>query len=67
MESKGSLAKATKELLEKWAQTREIWSDAQSRELERNFFSQLEQDVRTAIGALDRMDSVIHKIRNDCE
>jgi len=67
MESKGALAKATKELFEKWSQAKEIWSDAQSRELEKNFFGQLEQDVRTAIGALDRMDSVIHKIRNDCE
>ena len=67
MESKGALSKATKELFEKWNQAKEIWTDAQSRDFEKNFLVQIEQDVRSAFSALDRMDSVIQKIRTDCE
>ena len=67
MESKGALAKGTKDLLEKWSQVKDIWTDAQSRDFEKTFLVQLEQDVRAAFGALDRMDSVIHKVRIDCE
>jgi len=67
MESKGALSKATKELFEKWNQTKEIWTDAQSRDFEKNFLAQLEQDVRSAFLALDRMDSVLLKIQTDCE
>ena len=67
MESKGALSKATKELMGKWSEVKEIWADAQSREFEKNFLEQLDQDVRAAFTALDRMETVIHKIRTDCE
>jgi len=67
MEPKGSLSKATKELLEKWNQAKEIWTDAQSRDFEKNVLTILEQDVRGAFSALDRMDAIIQKIRTDCE
>jgi hypothetical protein len=67
MESKGTLSKAAKELAARWMETREVWSDAQSKEFEKNFLALIEQDVRSALGAMDRMSTVLQKIENDCE
>jgi hypothetical protein len=67
MDSKGGLSKATKELFARWESVRDIWSDAQSREFEKTFLEPIEQDVRSALGALDHLNLVIHSIHNDCE
>jgi hypothetical protein len=67
MDSKGGLSKATKELFAKWHGVQDIWSDAQSREFEKTVLEPLEQDVRSALGALDHLNLVIQTIHNDCE
>ncbi len=67
MESKGALAKATKDLLARWRDVTGFWSDAQSQEFEKVYLFQIEQDVRSALGALDRMNQVLQKIESDCE
>jgi hypothetical protein len=67
MESKGTLSKAAKVLFARWTEVKGVWSDAQSQEFEKNFLVQIEQDVRSALGALDRMEQVLQKIENDCE
>jgi hypothetical protein len=67
MESKGALSKAAKELFGRWNDVKDVWSDAQSHEFEKVYISQIEQDVRGALGAMDRMSQVLQKIENDCE
>ena len=67
MESKGALSKSTKELFARWEDVKGVWSDAQSKEFEKVYLSQIEQDVRSALGAMDRMSHVLQKIENDCE
>jgi hypothetical protein len=66
MDSKGTLSRAAKDLFARWNRVREVWSDAQSQEFEKVFLSLIEQDVRSAVGAMDQMDQVIQKIESDC-
>ena len=67
MESKGALSKAAKDLFARWNDVKSIWSDAQSNEFEKTYIAQIEQDVRSALSAMDRMNQVLQKIENDCE
>ncbi|HVS71531.1 MAG TPA: hypothetical protein VHQ47_09780 [Phycisphaerae bacterium] len=67
VESKAALTQATKELFARWRDVQNVWSDAQSQEFEKVYLLQLEQDVRSAVQALDHMDQVLNRIENDCE
>jgi hypothetical protein len=67
IESKGSLSKAAKELYARWEDVKTVWSDAQSNHFEKNFLVPLEQDLRSAISALEQMDQALQKMRSDCE
>jgi hypothetical protein len=66
IDSKGGLSKATKELFARWADVRETWTDAQSREFEKTFLEPLEQDVRSALSALDHLHLTLQSIHSDC-
>jgi hypothetical protein len=67
IESSGALSKAAKDLFARWAEVQAVWSDAQSREFEKVYLDPIEQDVRSALGALDHMNQVLQRIENDCE
>ncbi|HVX86709.1 MAG TPA: hypothetical protein VH253_18145 [Phycisphaerae bacterium] len=67
VESKAALSQAAKELTARWRDVQNVWSDAQSQEFEKVYLLQLEQDVRSAVQALDHMDQVLNRIENDCE
>ncbi len=66
IDSKGGLSKAAKELFARWNEVRETWTDAQSREFARTFLEPLEQDVRSALSALDHLHLILQAIHNDC-
>ena len=61
------LAALTKELLVRWQQTRESWRDSKAREFEERYMLELESTVNSAITGIANLDSVIRKIRSDCE
>ena len=61
------LAALTKELLVRWHQTRESWRDSKAREFEERYMLELESTVNSAITSIANLDSVIRKIRSDCE
>jgi len=67
MDSKGTLSKAGKDLFARWRELQSVWSDAQSEEFEKTYLSPLEQDLRSAMGAMDQMGQVLAKIEDDCE
>ncbi len=67
MDSKGALSKASKEIFARWNDLKSTWSDAQSQEFEKTYLFQIEQDVRSALSAMDSMDLLMKKIQNDCE
>lgn len=65
-EGRGQLAKATKELLARWAETKGDWDDSVSQNFEKRFLVALEMDVRSATAAMDIMAQVLTTVKRDC-
>jgi len=61
------LGALTKELLSRWRQTREYWMDDKAREFEDRFMIELESTVNSAVTGIANLESVIRKVRADCE
>jgi len=61
------LAALTKELLNRWQQTREYWMDAKAREFDERYMLELESMVRSATASIANLQGIIHKVRSDCE
>ncbi len=57
----------TRELRERWLQTKETWSDAKSLEFEQKYMAELFASVDRAVGVIDQLDQLLAKIRKDCE
>lgn len=67
VDSRITLSRAAKDLFARWNALQEIWSDAQSHEFEKTYLFQIEQDVRSALGALDHMNQILQTLEHDCE
>jgi hypothetical protein len=61
------LAALTKELLNRWQQTRECWMDAKAREFDERYMLELESMVKSATTGIANLESVVRKVRSDCE
>jgi len=61
------LAALTKELLNRWQQTRECWMDAKAREFDERYMLELESMVKSATTGIANLESVIRNVRSDCE
>jgi len=61
------LAALTKELLNRWQQTRECWMDAKAREFDERYMLELESMVKSATTGIAHLESVLGKVRSDCE
>ena len=66
-EGRGSLARAIKDLMLRWSQTRAEWDDAVARRFEQERLLNIENDLRAAVGAMDTMSVLLAQIRRDCE
>jgi hypothetical protein len=66
-DGRNTLARASKDLFNRWGELQAVWSDAQSQEFEKTYLQQIEQDVRAALGALDHMNQVLQTLEHDCE
>jgi hypothetical protein len=66
-EARGTLAKAHKELMLRWADVRANWDDAQSRQFEETYLRNLESDLRVAAAAMDQVGQMLHQVKRDCE
>ena len=66
-EARGSLDKAFKELMLKWAEVKMSWDDPMSRAFEEKFLASMQMDLRNATGAMDQMAVLLHQIYHDCE
>lgn len=56
----------TQELLRQWQTTRETWLDAKSDEFERRYIDELRSAVNASSSALEQLERVLNKLRNDC-
>lgn len=61
------LASLTRDLMERWRQTRDSWRDAKSREFEERFLRELELGIQTAATEIEQLETVIRNVRRDCE
>lgn len=66
-EGRGQLAKAIKTLTMRWQETRMSWDDQLARRFEERFLKPLEMDLRSAVGAMEHMATMLHQIHRDCE
>jgi len=61
------LAALTKELLNRWQQTRECWMDTKAREFDERYMLELESRVKSATTSIANLEAVLRKVRSDCE
>jgi hypothetical protein len=65
--NKAVLSGATKELLLRWAETRNYWHDGKSREFEERYLLELMARVDQATTLIDKLEEVLQKVHKDCE
>jgi hypothetical protein len=65
--SKNRLVALTKELSNRWEDTKNHWRDAKSREFEQRYLAELFANVDRTITVMDKLNEVLTKVRKDCE
>jgi hypothetical protein len=65
--SKNRLTALTKELSNRWEDTKNHWRDAKSQEFEQHYMTELFAQVDRTIGVMDKLNEVLIKVRKDCE
>lgn len=61
------LAGVTKDLLGQWQQTKEYWTDIKSVDFERKYLEDLKAGVDSAVTIIEQLETLLTKIRKDCE
>jgi hypothetical protein len=65
-EGRGQLARAMKDLMIRWGETKVAWKDAVSQEFEEQFLAPLQRELRNATSAMDQAAQVLSQVRQDC-
>ena len=65
--SKARLMAVTKEIHLKWSDTQNSWKDARSREFDQRYMRELGAHVDRAVAVIEKLESMLKKVRNDCE
>ena len=65
--SKNRLVAITKELSNRWDETKNYWRDAKSQEFEQRYMVELFANVDKTITVMDKLNELVTKVRNDCE
>jgi hypothetical protein len=61
------LAALTRDLFERWRQTRATWRDPRSTQFEKDYLEPLESAVKSTLSGITELESVLRQIRRDCE
>jgi hypothetical protein len=65
--SASNLTESLKQLMQGWERTRESWNDVKSREFAAAYLDELPQQIARASNTIEELDSVMRKIKADCE
>jgi hypothetical protein len=57
----------TRDLANKWKETKNHWRDAKADEFERQYIEELLNNVDKAAGVMEQLDKLVAKIKHDCE
>jgi hypothetical protein len=66
-EARGTLAKAMKELNNRFADVKVGWDDPVAHALENDFLAPMEIDLRNAISAMDHAGAILAQAKSDCD
>jgi hypothetical protein len=55
-----------KVLVLRWQAVREAWNDPVSQDFEAAFWAPLESEVPLALRAIDRLDQILHRLKQEC-
>lgn len=65
--SKNRLVAITKEISNRWDETKNHWRDAKSQEFEQRYMTELFANVDKTIAVMDKLNELMTKVRKDCE
>ena len=65
--SKNRLVAVTKELSNRWDETKNYWRDAKSQEFEQRYMTELFANVDKTVTVMDKLNELLTKVKNDCE
>jgi len=65
--SKNRLIAITKELSNRWDETKNYWRDAKAQEFEQRYMVELFANVDKTITVMEKLNELVTKVRNDCE
>jgi hypothetical protein len=61
------LSALTKDIANRWSETRDHWLDAKSREFDVKYMEPLVSNVDNGAHIVEQLSKLIEKIRSDCE
>ncbi len=64
---KSRLDSLTRELARTWHQAKDAWRDEKAHEFEQKYLEEIFAGVKTTIIKIEKLDSVLAKVRSDCE
>jgi hypothetical protein len=65
--NKARLAGLLKQLVSSWEETRGSWTDDKAREFHERYMVELIAQVEKTLTALDSLEALIQKMKDDCE
>jgi hypothetical protein len=65
--SKSSLATATRQISNRWTETRKTWRDHKAMEFEQAYLAELFLRVEDTFRVLDDLDQLLHKVHAECD
>lgn len=65
--SAAALAQAAKDLVVGWQETKAHWHDVKSIEFEQQYIEELPNRITRAMTVMAELDTLLGKVRNDCE
>ncbi len=57
----------TRELCRSWDETRNVWRDAKAQEFDAEYMQELVARCSQASAAIEKLDQLLTRVRNDCE
>lgn len=65
--SKARLTGLAKQLTVAWEQTHTTWTDDKAREFHQRYLMPLIAELEKSVSAMDNLDKLIQKVKDDCE
>ena len=65
--SKSILTGATRQLHERWAETRLSWRDHKAEDFEKAYLTELFDRVASTVRVIEELEQLLHKVHADCD